>query len=120
MATPTMKTGDTWPPLRGSAADADGLLSLVDADAVNVLIRHRSSGTLITGAAEVIDPPEEEAGNLYNWRYHWAEGDLDAIGDYQIELEIVWNDATDPPRVQTVPSKDYQKLKVVQDLGGSA
>lgn len=106
------KQHDTWPPLRGKAEDDDGLMDLTAADSLKFLAK---SGTdLIEGAAEPIDPPDEDG---FNWKYVWEETDLAKTGEYKVELEITWDALSSPPKVQTVPNSGTQTLTVEADQG---
>lgn len=115
MADLTIKAGDTWPPLRGLAADSDGALALADAASVQVIIK-KAGDAAIGGAIDVIDPPDDDG---MNWQYVWQDGDTDVIGSYDVELEIVWDSGTTPPEVQTVPSSGFQTIEIIDDLGGT-
>lgn len=113
---PTIKAGDTWPPLRGRAADAGGALPLASAESIKVLIRKRGATVpTVAAAAVVIDPPDSEG---FNWRYNWQAGDTDEVGRYNVELEILWDSSTTPPQVQTVPRRGYEPFRIADDLGG--
>jgi hypothetical protein len=100
--------GDTYPALRGLAADRAGALPLEDADAVTVLLT--SDRTTIEGPATVLasdDPradPDGLEGGPFNWLYEFAESDLVYAGVYTPSLEVVWDDASDPPKRQTIPA----------------
>lgn len=115
MADSTIKAGDTWPPLRGRAADSDGALPLATADQILIIIKKSGDPPIVTAPVEVIDPPDTDG---FNWRYVWQDGDTDAIGEYNVELEITWDSGTTPPQVQTIPNSNFQTLSVVDDLGG--
>lgn len=116
MADVTLKRGDTYPPLRGRAADEDGALPLADAISAGgtILFLAKSGATLVSGTVNVIDPPDADG---FNWQYVWDEGDTDVIGTYMVELEITWDNT--PHEVQTIPNDGYLSLEIVQDLGGT-
>lgn len=110
----TVKRHDTWPPIRGLASDEFGPLSLGDADFVKVLMK--SGGTLITGLVTVHDPPlTDPGGDDYNWEYAWAHGDTATAGDYKVELEVTWDDASTPKKVETVPNISTRTLTIEAD-----
>jgi hypothetical protein len=91
MANRVMPQGDTWPPLRGLAADEDGPIDFAAADTLEVVIKSTTTPvTVITGAAEVIDPPEVDGDETYNWRYVWDPGDTDTPGTYRPQLKVTW------------------------------
>jgi hypothetical protein len=83
-----MPSGDTWPPLKGLAADEDGPVDLPSASLVEVVLQ--SGNTIITGAADVIDPPEVDDDETYNWEYVWEAGDTDEPGTYRVQLKVTW------------------------------
>jgi hypothetical protein len=109
MADVEITRNDTWPPLRGVAEDADGLLPLADADSIEVHMK--DGGNLIEGPAEVIDPPDADG---FNWRYTWEAGDTDTLGSYDVELEVTWDSVATPPSVQTVRTGDV--VNVIEEL----
>jgi hypothetical protein len=115
MADSTIKAGDTWPPLRGRAADSDGLLPLIDADSIKIIIKKTGEAPIVEAPVEVIAPPDSDG---FNWRYVWQDGDTDELGEFNVEIEITWDNATTPPQVQTIPNDSFQTLAVVDDLGG--
>jgi hypothetical protein len=83
-----MPSGDTWPPLKGLAADEDGPVDLPSADTIEVVLK--SGNTVITGVADVIDPPEVDGDETYNWEYVWEVGDTDTPGVYRTQLKVTW------------------------------
>lgn len=111
----TIKAGDTWPPLRGTASDADGTVDLTAADSMILILKHSSGTPLLEVTPEAIDPV---ANDGFNWRYVWAAGDTDVIGDYSVELEVTWDSLSTPPEVQTFPNSGVLTLTVEDDLGG--
>jgi hypothetical protein len=58
----------------------------------------------ITGTVTVINPPIEEGGQLFNWKYLWAAADTGTLGDYIARLLITWDAASVPPKKETVPN----------------
>jgi hypothetical protein len=44
--------------------------------------------------------------------YVWTTNDLDTVGDYDVEFEILWADGG----IQTVPNSDYNVVSVNEDL----
>jgi hypothetical protein len=97
-----VKEGDTWPPLRMRAADAEGLIPV--GDALSLAVRMLGPAGLITGSVEPIDADLEDG---FNCRYVWAPGDT-VLGRYAVELVITW--ATG--RVETVPGFRGPRLVV--------
>jgi hypothetical protein len=98
MADRVIPSGDTWPPLRGLAADEDGPVDLAAADTIEVVLR--SGNTIIEGVAEAIDPPEVDDDETYNWRYVWAVGDTDEPGTYRVQLKVTWA----PTQIERFPN----------------
>lgn len=112
MADLTIKQHDTWPPLRGKAEDEDGLLNLSDADIIKFIMV--SGATVVEGEVEVIDPPDDDG---FNWKYVWASGDTAVIGTYEAELEITWDNASSPKKIQSVPNDGTLSVEIEEDLG---
>lgn len=102
-----IKKGDTWPPLRGRAEDENGLMpideTISDPNAeILIFFRHKTTpATFIQGTVTVIDPPDSDG---FNWEFAWRAGDTAVIGDYDVELQITWDDTTTPPKVESVPN----------------
>lgn len=116
MADRTMKAGDTWPPLRGSAGDDNiAAYDLTLADSLKLVIKHSSGTPLLEVTPVALDPTVNDGRN---WEYQWQDGDTDVIGSYQVELEITWDALSTPPHVQTVPNGVFNSLDIVDDLGG--
>lgn len=117
MADRTLKAGDTWPPLRGTAGDeTTPAYDLSGADQLTVIIKHSSGAPLMEVTPVPIDPV---TNNGFNWEYQWQDGDTDVVGTYTTELEIVWDSGTTPPHVQTVPHADFREFVIADDLGGT-
>lgn len=110
----TLKRGDTWPPIRGRASDEDGAMDLAAAD--YVLFLAKAGSTLISGTAFVIDPPDADG---MNWSYTPDADDFSVIGAYKTEIEIHWDEAAVPPKVETVPNTGTETITIEQDQGGS-
>lgn len=116
MADVTIKQGDTWPPLRGTAAsEADGVVDLFLADSMKVVIKQHGGGVTITATPTALNPATNDG---FNWKYDWADTDTAVIGEYDVELEVTWDATTTPDQVQTFPNSGYQTLEVSADLGG--
>jgi len=97
--------GDTHPDLRGYAQDETGALTIEEADELELILT--SERAVITGEVTVIDPPEDpdgSEGGPFNWRYVIGADDFELAGAYVPSLRIVWDDASDPPRQQTIPN----------------
>lgn len=117
MADATIKAGDTWPPLRGTAGDSETPVFdlIADAESMVLIIKHTTGTPLLEVTPTAIDPGTNDG---FNWEYVWQDTDTDVIGDYSVELEITWDSAAIPPQVQTVPSSGFNSLEIVDDLGG--
>lgn len=61
-----------------------------------------SAATLVTAASGIV-------------RYDWVTADTDTAGNYYGEWEIHWADG----KTQTVPTKGYHTIEVVEDLDGA-
>jgi hypothetical protein len=123
-----MKTGDTYPPLQGSATNAKGeLLPLADADKLELTLK--SATRIIQGEAKAIDPPipnpEDPEGPELNWEYEWAADDTTETDDddveiahglYEGELRVVWDEAADPPAVETLDESDNPTVEIKKAL----
>ena len=111
MADITIKQHDTYPPLRGAAYDADGLLDLSGASSARVVIK--GSGTAVLGGTvSILDP----AVNGYNWSYSWRSVDTAGTGTFSVELEITWDANSSPARVETLPADGFKTLEIKGDL----
>jgi hypothetical protein len=44
--------------------------------------------------------------------YHWADGDTDTSGTYNVEVEVDWGDG----ELQSFPSKGYFTVEISDDL----
>lgn len=101
-----IKKGDTWPPLRGAAADQTDLLPLAEAELIEFFAKQTVAPfTLISGTATVIDPPDSDG---FNWQYTWSATDTAVTGTYITELQITWDTSTTPDRIETVPNNANQ------------
>ena len=97
MATPIFYTGDTWPPLTGTAKDADGAaVDLSSADSIRMIALGKSSADTIAGTAAF-----DSDGSDGKWKYTWAADDLSTADTYTPELEVTWADDTTPAKIET-------------------
>lgn len=94
----TMQSGDTWPPMKGLASDADGPVDLVIADSLRLLCK--STSHLIELPVTVIDPIEQVGNESFNWQADFEDGDTDVIGVYVCQLEVTW----DSDQIETFPN----------------
>jgi hypothetical protein len=106
MADRTMQSGDTWPPLKGLAADEDGPVDLTTADSISVVCKFGAGGgaTVIAGPVDVIDPPEVDGDETYNWQYEFEDQDTDIPGTYNVRLIVVWDAGATPPSIESFPN----------------
>lgn len=128
MAKRTVPKGDTYPPLRLSVQDQQGLLDLTAAEGTIVGYFEGSVGETvigtITGPIEPIAPPEDGLdadGNSiqFNARYVWQPGDTDEIADYRGQIRVEWDAGGDD--VETFPSGEdgeaiFFEFSVVDNL----
>lgn len=112
MADRVVPQHDTWPPLKGVASDSDGPLPLASADYLTFIMK--SDAVLVSGTADVIDPPDSDG---FNWQYVWGSADTSVAGQYEVELQITWDAGTTPPEIQTVPEEEPLTLEIREDLG---
>lgn len=105
----SIKRGDTWPPLRGLASDADGPINMTAATSITLLAK--SGSTLISGAVSALPTPDADG---FNWSYTWDAADTSIVGEYSVELEIDWGD----DHYETIPNEGHETLHIVQDQGG--
>lgn len=110
MADKVLKQHDTYPYLRGRAEDADGVIELKEADSIKVILK--SGATVIEGEVEVL----EEDPEGMTWQYKWAAGDTAIKGEYKVELEITWDEASSPPQIDTIPNSGYATVLIEEDL----
>lgn len=107
----TMKRGDRRPYLEAILAReaTGGLVSLVGAT-VALAIKPKAGGAAVVRAAEIVDAAAAHV------RYAWQSADTATAGDYDLEWEVKYADATR----ETVPADGYDLLRVVADLGDAA
>lgn len=105
----TIKRGDTWPPLRGLAADEDGPINMTTATSVTLLAKYNT--TLISGTVVPLASPDADG---FNWSYTWGSADTSIVGEYSVELEINWGGG----QFETIPNDGTETLTIVQDQGG--
>ncbi len=112
----TIKENDTRPRfvvglLEDVGGPGEGPIDLTDATSVQFFLRE-------VGAAPQ-DPPKVDAPatitDAVNGEvtYTWATGDTDTAGDYEAEVQILWDDGG----IETVPNATYWEVTVVVDLG---
>lgn len=104
---PVYYTGDTWPPLTGTAKDANGTpVDLSTADSMRVISKgSKQSPTTIAGTAVFatsdVVPGATGDGTDGNWMSPWGAADLTDPDSYIPELEVTWDAASTPPKVET-------------------
>lgn len=112
MAKRTIPKGDTFPALRLSVQDQEGLVDLTAAlGRITGFFEGRDDrgafiGTIV-GDVVPIAPPEEgldEDGRSvsFNARYAWQAGDTDRILSYRGQVRVEWDAAGE--QVETFPS----------------
>ena len=109
------KRNDTASALRAQCLDGTDLasasaVSLVGATSVSVLIR-KPDGSTISGSATV----DDQTVNPGWVSYTWGSTDLSVVGEYWVELEVLW--ATGGK--QTFPSYRFAKVVVSADVNDS-
>lgn len=82
-------------------------VDLTDATSIRFLARQTDNETnLIEGEADITDV---ENGVI---TYTWAEGDTATVGEYDIEVEVTWDDGG----VETFPNEGYASMTITDDL----
>jgi hypothetical protein len=110
MATPVYYTGDTWPPMTGTVKDSTGAaVDISSADSLRMVAKISGAATVIEGAAANLTD-----GTDGKWEYTWAADDLSVAGDYVPEIEVTWDNASTPPKIETFRD-DSQKFTVRAD-----
>lgn len=111
----TLKVGDTWPPLRGEAQDAQGNpLDLSGALTLELIIKSNTHQIFGLGGSPnlplasalwpaVADP---DGVHLWNWEYEIAVADMGVVGIYVVNLKVTW--ATN--EFQTFPNDGGEAL----------
>ncbi len=106
MTTTYMKQGDRLPALRMQLTDSSG--APLDLTGASVTFRMRSTGgsLKVNAAATIVDAATGVV------QYAWAAADTDTVGGYQAEWACTFAGST-----QTVPTRDYVTVVVVDALG---
>jgi hypothetical protein len=108
----TMKNGDTWPPLRGEAADETG--QPVDlSGAVSLTMFAVSDTHTITGPASALWPavPDADGQHQWNWQYDFVAGDTVVSATYKVRLVVEWAVG----ETQTFPNTGHETLTIEDD-----
>lgn len=86
MAVPVYYTGDTWPPLSGTAKDASGVaVDLSTSTSMRMVAKQVDGAAVIAGTAAFVS-----TGSDGKWKYVWQSGDLATAASYCPELEVTW------------------------------
>jgi hypothetical protein len=106
MSTVYMKQGDRLPALRMQLLDASG--APLDLTGATVAFRMRTSGgsLKVNAAATIVDAVTGVV------QYAWGMTDTDTVGSYRAEWACTFSGST-----QTVPTRDYVTVVVVDALG---
>lgn len=103
-ATCIFYTGDTWPPLTGTIRNASGIAqSLASAASFRTVSKMSGATPVIQGAATYCPTAFGGTGNGSDgkWAYFWAADDLALAGSYVPEVEVTWDAASTPARIET-------------------
>lgn len=111
----------TYPAIRGSAADADGLLPLPTAESVNLILNGPGGVPVVILPCTVIDPPEtfdvDGVSYMANWEAPLA-GASSAVATeilYLAKLKITWDSA--PVLLQQfAPQVGFIQIEIVENL----
>lgn len=106
-------------------------LSDVEPDSLRLILKKSATpGTIVEGPmdnVEVVDGAGdlglvegEDPGlgvpdNRGQARYIWQAGDTDDSGGYKGEVELTWDAASSPPKVETVPNDDADNFDLTMD-----
>lgn len=84
------KTGDTFPPIKGTVLDANNAaVNVFTATSLRFIAKRVGGNEVITGAATKID--DGTLGLRGRWQYTWGSSDLSVAGDYETEIEVTWS-----------------------------
>lgn len=84
------KTGDTWPPIKGTVTDADeAAVNIFTATSVRFIAKKVGGTEVVTGVATKLDDGTVPLRG--RWQYTWASNDLSVAGDYEVEIEVTWS-----------------------------
>jgi hypothetical protein len=110
----------TFPAIRGSVADEDGLLDLGAAEDIDLILNGPGGTPIVILPVVVLDPPEsfEVDGTTYqaNWEAPLA-GATTAVATevlYRGKLKIRWD--TTPSLVQFAPQVDFFEIEIVENV----
>jgi hypothetical protein len=110
MAAPDLivKRFDTYPPLKATLTDSNGVIDLTSASTVKLIMKSQtvSPPALVTGYCTILSPPS--AGQVV---YDWASMDLSVADTYQAEFEIAWSGGG----IQTVPNAEAENIYIEVD-----
>ena len=103
MATPEYYTGDTWPPLTGTAKTNGTAVNLSYADSMRMIAKGAASLDIIAGTATFCTVPNGGLGDGTDGKaqYLWAADDLTVADTYTPELEVTWDAISSPPKIET-------------------
>lgn len=83
------KTGDTWPPIKGTVTDAnDAAVNIFTATSIRFIAKKVGAADTVTGAAVKLD--DGTLGLRGRWQYTWAPSDLSVAGSWEVEIEVTW------------------------------
>jgi hypothetical protein len=107
MADLTIKRGDTYPFLKGTLSDADGVVNLTGA-AVRVILKTKGTTptVLVNGVCTITNPTGGQV------EYEWLTPDTADVNTLDGEFEVTWGDG----EITTFPNEGYFEVAVVPDL----
>lgn len=108
-----IKQNDTRPAYVATLKEDFGLeteaaVNLTNAESVRFLARRAGQNEMldIDGIADI----EDAALGIVS--YTWDTGDTATVGEYEIEIEVTWDDGG----VETFPNNGYASMSIVDDL----
>jgi len=110
MATVRVKQNDRRPVVVATLTDSTGgAIDLSTASGVKFVMKSATASTAKIDTAATITTATDGIVT-----YSWAAGDTDTTGTYDAEFEIDWGSNI----YETIPTKNYLTVEVIDDLGG--
>jgi hypothetical protein len=108
-----IKRGDLLPSVVGTCEDANGPVSLEDAEEPTFKMRLPDSDeVVVSGEAEILQIGDGvEDGSKGRIRYVWSEGDTDVAGRYEAEFTVLIQS-----KPQTFPNRGFTPIHIGDDV----
>jgi hypothetical protein len=112
----------TFPAIRGSVADEEGLLPLITAESVDLILNGPNGTPIVILPCVVLDPPEDfELDGVVmsaNWEAPLA-GATSAVAaeiSYTAKLKITWDSTPGAVLQQFAPQVGFLEIEIVENL----